>query len=71
MTWPLARLSRNMARDVVSNGVFGGVLTAQTSASGIPLVRGGTELRQTETEFLDEVHAYIDQEIRDWQAELV
>jgi hypothetical protein len=50
---------------------MGGVLTAQTSVSGIPLVRGETELRQTGIEYIDEVHAYIDQERRDWQEELV
>ncbi|RII11109.1 hypothetical protein CUC08_Gglean007113 [Alternaria sp. MG1] len=67
-TWPLTRFSRRNARGVPVE-VHGGVLTAQTSASGIPLTRGETELRQTGTEFLDEVHAYIDRELRDWQEE--
>ncbi|KAH6860523.1 hypothetical protein B0T12DRAFT_393662 [Alternaria alternata] len=70
-TWPLTRFSRRNARGAPVE-VHGGVLTAQTSASDIPLTRGGeTELGRTGTEFLDEVHAYIDRERRDWQEELV
>ena len=69
-TWPCTRFLRRNVRGV-SVEVHEGVLTAQTSASGIPLTRGETELRQTGTEFLDEVHAYIDRERRDWQEELV
>ena len=70
MTWRLTRASRRNARGVPVE-IHGGVLTAQTSVSGIPLVRGETELRQTGIEYIDEVHAYIGQERRDWQEELV
>jgi hypothetical protein len=71
MTWPLTRLSRNKARGVVSAEAYEGILTAQTSASGIPLARVEVELHQTGTEFRDEVDAYVEQERRDWLQELV